>query len=270
MTRLWTMLLAACALWAAMPTASQAQGAFGCACMHNQTGMNIHFRYKWGNEDWRNRQVGAGQNYSICWNYGSGPHTSPSLLFQLDRDMGPGAAWTTYTINRGQSPQNNCAFTHPASHYDIRFQAGTNNSFIQVTHRGTAGAPPPQPGPGPMPGPAPGTGQAAFGCACVNNGVGAPIQFQYRWGPNQQFNTRTLLPGHVYAFCWSYGAGPHTSPPLEFMLNRAVGGAPPSFTDYNLPRVQSPTNQCAGVPRQGHYWVRFQPGTNNQFLHVSR
>jgi hypothetical protein len=262
MTRFWTILLAACALWPAAPSASQAQ-VFGCACMHNQTGMNVNFRYKWGDEDWRNRQVAPGGNYALCWGYGTGSHVSPPLLFKLDRDVGPGTAWTTYTINRMQSPQNNCAFIPATAHYDINFQPGSNNALIRVTHRGTAGAPP-QPGPGPAPGPA----QASFGCACVNNGVGAPIQFQYRWGTDP-FQTRTLLPGHVFAFCWPYGAGLHTSPPLQFTLNRATDGST-AFANYALTRVQSPTNQCVGVPAQGQYHVRFQPGTNNQFLHVTR
>jgi len=74
--------------------------------------------------------------------------------------------------------------------------------------------------------------------------VGAPIQFQHRWG-DQPFTTHTLLPGHVYAFCWPYGAGLHTSPPLQFMLNRAVGG-PVAFTNYALTRVQSPNQSVLG------------------------
>lgn len=110
--------------------------------------------------------------------------------------------------------------------------------------------------------------QGAFGCACLSNRVGQPIQFQYRIG-NGPWNQRTLLVGHVYAFCQPYGAGPHTSAPLHFMLDRDAGPAT-AMTDYNIQRVQSHSNQCAQVPAIGQYYVAFQANTNNQMLIIHR
>lgn len=266
MKRVILSLLAACALWAAAPSASQAQGTHGCACLFNRVGMPIKFQYRWGTQPFQIRTLLPGHVFSFCWAYGGGLHTSPPLQFMLDRDMGRGASFTNYALPRVQSNTTQCSGVPSLGHYHVAFQPGTNNQFLHVVRgTGVASTTPP---PGPGPGPSPGTGQSMFGCACLNNGVGGPINFQYRWG-NQPFQTRTLLPGHVYAFCWNYGTGPHTSPPLNFMLDRDAGPGT-SFTNYNIPRVQSPTNQCRGVPQQGQYWVRFQPNTNNQFLHVSR
>jgi hypothetical protein len=261
MTRIVTLLLAAFALWAGTPSASLAQ-THGCACLHNRVGQAINFRYRWGDQPFQNRTLNPGMVYSFCWAYGAGIHSSPPLQFMLDRDMSGGTSFTNYNITRIQSNTTQCAGVPPQGHYHVAFQPNTGNQFLHVVRgAGVATAP------GPGPGPGPGVGNQ-FGCACVNNGVGIPIRFQYRWG-NNAFTTRTLNPGMVYAFCWPYGAGIHASPPLHFMLDRDMGqGA--SFTNYSIVRIQSPTNQCAGVPRAGQYWVRFQPGTNNQFLHVTR
>jgi hypothetical protein len=262
MTRIVTMLLAAFALWVAAPSLGHAQGTHGCACLHNRVGQPINFQFRWGNQPFQSRTLLPGNVFSFCWAYGTSVHSSPPLQFLLDRDAGPGTAFTAFTLTRVQSLTTQCSGVPRDGHHFVAFQPGTGNQILMVGRGfGPATATPasPQPPPG---------AQSAFGCACVNNGIGGPVQFQYRWG-NQPFNARTLLPGRVYAFCWPYGAGPHTSPPLQFMLNRAIGGAV-AFTNYALNRVQSPTNQCAGVPRAGQYWVRFQPGTGGQFLHVSR
>lgn len=133
MVRVIAALFAACLLWTAMPSAGQARGSFDCACMHNQTGLPVNFRYKWGNEDWRSRQVAPGANYALCWNYAGGPHASSPLLFQLDRDMGPGVAWTDYTIARVGSMTNQCSGVPRPGQYFVRFQRGTNGQFIHVT-----------------------------------------------------------------------------------------------------------------------------------------
>ncbi len=258
MIRVIATLFTACLLWTAMPSAGQAQGSFGCACIHNQTGQSVSFRYKWGNDDWRNHQVAPSANHALCWNYAGGPHVSPPLLFQLDRDMGPGKAWTTYTINRAQTQVNSCAFVPAGVHYNIDFQPGTNNQYIHVTRR-AAGTPVVS---GPRPAP------VAFGCGCINNMIGQPVNFRWRLG-NQPWQTATLLPGNVYSFCTPFGAGPQSWEWLHFQLDRDMGpGA--AWTDYTIARVGSMTNQCSGVPRPGQYFVRFQPGTNGQFIHVTK
>ncbi len=267
MNRIVTMLLAALALWVATLSLAHAQNTHGCACLHNRVGQPINFQFRWGNQPLQSRTLLPGNVFSFCWAYGAGPHSSPPLQFLLDRDAGPGTAFSAVTLTRVQSPTTQCAGVPRDGHHFVAFQPGTNNQLLMVARGSGPQAGMPAAPHMPPPGPTPGTGQSHFGCACVNNGVGSPIQFQYRWG-NQPFNTRTLLPGRVYAFCWPYGAGTHASPPLQFMLNRAVGGV--AFTNYGLNRVQSPTNQCSGVPRVGQYWVRFQPGTGGQFLHVSR
>lgn len=104
----------------------------GCACVHNQTGQNINFRYKWGDKAWNNRTVHAKHNYFLCWPYGAGMHTSPTLLFELDVDMTKGNAWTKYDLKRIQSPAANCNAIPAAGHFSIRFRPGTNNTFIHV------------------------------------------------------------------------------------------------------------------------------------------
>lgn len=234
-----------------------------CACLHNQVERWLPFQYAFGAEPLKNAVMAPGHNWGVCESVLSG-HPFPPLKVQIDRDASASHALTNYEIKPVVAPNNQCASIPPEGQYNVAFQPGTNKQFLHVAHRGSAAAAPARPAP--TPSPTPGTSQATFGCACVNNGVAGRIQFQFRWG-NDPFRVLTLDPGKVYAFCWPYGAGPHSSPPLQFMLNRATDGST-MFTNYALNRVQSPTNQCVGVPKPGQYWVRFQPGTNNQFLHV--
>src|SRR6185436_18266216 len=97
-------------------------------------------------------------------------------------------AFTSYELKSAVASRDDCGATPPEGHYNVAFQPGTNNQFLHVVGgRGSAAAPPPHapapaPVPGPAPAPPPGTSQAAFGCACVNNGVNAPIEFQFKWG----------------------------------------------------------------------------------------
>src|SRR5688572_30748300 len=83
MKRILTALLAAFALWAAAPSASQAQGTHGCACLFNRVGQAVQFQYKWGNQPFQTRTLLPGHVYSFCWAYGAGLHTSPPLHFML-------------------------------------------------------------------------------------------------------------------------------------------------------------------------------------------
>jgi len=134
--------------------------------------------------------------------------------------------------------------------------------------RVAAATAPPRPSPpqtthGPMP------GQSAFGCACLNNQTGQSINFRYRLGNSSPWKPTTLLAGNVYSFCTPFGAGPQSWAWLHFQFDRDMGPGS-AWTDYQIARVGSTSNQCGLVPRQGHYFVRFQPGTNNQFLQVTR
>ena len=55
----------------------------------------------------------------------------------------------------------------------------------------------------------------------------------------------------------------------HIMLNRVTDGSS-AFADDALARVQLPANRFIGVPKSRQYRVRFQPITDNQFLHVTR
>jgi hypothetical protein len=234
---------------------------FDCACLHNRAGRWVPFEYAWSGGKLQGSTLPVDQQVAICQAFAPGTMFR-ELKVRIDRSNTGGAAYTDYAIKSYVSQTKSCSSVPAQGHYDVEIQPGTNDQFIRIAHRGTASAVPATPAPGTVP------SQAAFGCACVNNGAGQPVQFRFKWG-NVPFKTLTLDPGMVYAFCWPYGTGAHASPPLEFMLNRATDGSA-AFTDYALPRVQSPTNQCSGVPKAGQYWVRFQPGTNNQFLHVTK
>jgi hypothetical protein len=252
MMRKWlTTLLGVLALWVLLP-AAESQAAWGCSCVHNTTGRQINFRYRFGNDPWKIVHLQAGWNDAICWNYGNGPHTSPPLLFQIDVDLTAGNAWTTYTLVRWQSQGNTCNFVPPGGHYDIAFRPGTNNQFVRVVKRVAGGQPPP--------------GQNQYGCSCVHNETGRQINFRYRFG-NDPWKVVHLQAGWNDAICWNYGAGPHTSPPLRFQLDVDLTNSN-AWVTYTLVRWQSPGNTCASVPAQGHYAIRFRPGTNNQFVHV--
>lgn len=240
----------------AAPPPGTAETQHDCACLHNRTGRWIPFEYAWSGGKMQGSTLPPEQQVAICQAFEPGTMFR-ELKVRIDRSSTNAAAYADYTIKSYAAQTKSCSAVPAQGHYNIEAQPGTNDQFIRVVQRGSTPAPA-----------APGSAEAAFGCACVNNGVGQRIQFRFKWG-NDPFKTLTLDPGMVYAFCWRYSDGSRTSPPLEFMLNRATDGSA-AFTDYALPRVQSPTNQCAGVPKAGHYWVRFQPGTNDQFLHVTK
>jgi len=250
----WTIIAAALALWAVLPSASFAQ-THGCACLSNRVGVPINFQFSISGGPWQTRTLNPGIVYAFCNPYNGGPRTSPPLHFQLDRDAGPGTAWTDYTIQRVQSFSDQCAQVPPEGHYYVAFQANTNNQLL-VIHRVK------------QPAAAPAAPQWQFGCACLNNMVGQPVNFRYRLG-DQPWSSATLQAGNVYSFCTPYGAGPQSWLWLHFQFDRDMGPGT-AWTDYTIARVASTTNQCVSVPRNGQYFLRFQPGTNNQFIHVTK
>jgi hypothetical protein len=103
--------------------------------LHNKTGVDIKYRYKWGDGEWKQVTLPAGYQQPLCWRYAQGSHSSPELLFELDVDMSKGSAWATYDIKRLQASDNNCSVIGQDAHYDIDYRPDTNRGFIQVTHR---------------------------------------------------------------------------------------------------------------------------------------
>ena len=121
---------------AASPAAqAQNANAFGCACLHNNTRQDINYRYHWGDNQWKNVALKANYQQWLCWTYAQGSRSSPPLTFQIDRDLSPQNAWTTYAIERVQSPRQSCDAFGPKGHYDIGYVPNTNNAFIQITRR---------------------------------------------------------------------------------------------------------------------------------------
>jgi hypothetical protein len=252
MRRTTLVVLMALLAWIAVPEASFAQ-SFGCACVHNRTGVNINFRYRWGGQPWKVHQLLAGYQSAMCWRYGDASHSSPPLNFQIDRDMGPGTAWTTYNITRIQSYGDTCASVAANGHYSISFQPGTNNSLIVVT-RDYSG--PTQ------------TDPYQYGCACIHNQTGRQINYRYSWGAGP-WKVYHLFAGNETAMCWRYSPGSHSSPALRFQIDRDMGPGT-AWTTYGITRVQSPGSSCAAVPSNGHYNIAFQPGSNGSLIHVTR
>jgi hypothetical protein len=115
-------------------TPSLAQN-WGCACLHNRTGVQINFRYKWGDGAWKVVNLPANYNDALCWNYGGGQRSSPPLTFQLDVDMTSGNAWANYTVQRVQSHGNRCSQIPDNGHYDINYRAGSNRTLIAIFKR---------------------------------------------------------------------------------------------------------------------------------------
>lgn len=118
----------------ARPAVAQ-QMTHGCACLHNQTPVQISYRYKWGEGEWQTRQLQTGYQTAICWPYKDAQKSSPNLLFQLDVDMSKGSAWTTYAIARVQTAGNACNAVAQNGQYNISYRPNTNNAFIHVTKR---------------------------------------------------------------------------------------------------------------------------------------
>lgn len=107
----------------------------GCACLHNETGRPINFRYHWGKKDWNKVSMKPGWQYSICWKYADSSHSSPPLQFELDVDMSKGNAWKTYDIGRVQAPSDACSDVGSDAHYTVKHQPNTNNQYIAVYKR---------------------------------------------------------------------------------------------------------------------------------------
>lgn len=134
MYRLAIWVLAGMATLTASPSPGRAN-THGCACVHNETGLAVNFRYRFGTGDWKKVRLKPNWNDAICWRYGSGKHTSPELKFEIDVDLTKGNAWTIYALKRIQSPGNTCNVVPAGGHYSIRFRPNTNKQFIQVFKR---------------------------------------------------------------------------------------------------------------------------------------
>jgi hypothetical protein len=134
MIRTITCLLAGFAMLAGMSLPGHAN-THGCACLHNETGLPVNFRYRFGSGDWKKVRLKANWNDAICWRYDRGRRSSPELKFEIDVDMTKGNAWTTYALTRVQSPGNTCNVVPPNGHYAVRFRPNTNKQFIQVFKR---------------------------------------------------------------------------------------------------------------------------------------
>lgn len=107
----------------------------GCACLHNETGRPVNFRYHWGTGDWKRVNMRPGFQHAICWRYADGSHASPALQFELDVDMTKGNSWTTYDIRRLQAPGNTCNVVPEGAHYTVKYRSGTGNQFIAIYKR---------------------------------------------------------------------------------------------------------------------------------------
>jgi hypothetical protein len=104
------------------------------------------------------------------------------------------------------------------------------------------------------------------GCACVHNEVPQQISFRYKFGDGNWKNVK-LPPGFNDAICWRYSDGRHSSPNLRFELDVDMTKGK-AWTVYSLDRVQTPGDTCKVVPSNGHYSIKYRPGTNKQFIRV--
>ena len=104
------------------------------------------------------------------------------------------------------------------------------------------------------------------GCACVHNEVPQAVNFRYKFGNGSWKNVK-LQPGFNDAICWRYGGGAHSSPDLRFELDVDMTKGK-AWTVYSLTRIQTPGDTCKFVPSNGHYSIKYRPGTNKQFIRV--
>lgn len=104
---------------------------YGCACLHNRTPVNVNFRYRWGDSEWRDRRLETGMNYVMCWRYKDAPK-SPELLFQLDIDLTPTVRWETFSIKRAQSRDTQCSAVPEVAHYHVGYVGGSNRKAIGI------------------------------------------------------------------------------------------------------------------------------------------
>lgn len=116
-------------------TEAAAQGnaanTHGCSCLHNNTASTIHYRFRWGDRDWKKVSLSAGGAEYMCWAYKDAPK-SPELQFQLDVDMTSGKKWETFDIPRVQTKAASCAATGPSGHYHVGYVANSNKKKIQI------------------------------------------------------------------------------------------------------------------------------------------
>ena len=129
--------VAAMAIGLALPVeeAMAQRPTHACACLINKTRAKVNFRYKWGDSDWREDYLQAGNQETLCWRFEGGSTLSPKLGFQIDVDLSDRTAWTTYNIPLVQTVGNRCNAVDTRHHYDINYRANTNNQFLDVTHR---------------------------------------------------------------------------------------------------------------------------------------
>ncbi len=100
----------------------------------------------------------------------------------------------------------------------------------------------------------------------MHNETGQPISFRYKFGVGTWKNVK-LQAGFNDAICWKYGSGTRASPDLRFELDVDMTKGK-AWRVYSLTRVQTPGDTCKAVPSNGHYTIKYRPGTNKQFIRV--
>jgi hypothetical protein len=127
-------LMLAIAFWFAAPLAVgfpagqavQAQviggNRYGIVTVHNTTPWTIKYSYRIGDGAWRQTSVEPGHRRYYWHKYAfANENRSPWFHIRFDSDMGPGAAWRQYRLER-----NPAAWVHAdfGRHYDFKSVAG--------------------------------------------------------------------------------------------------------------------------------------------------
>ena len=95
---------------------------YGIVTVHNKTQWTIKYSYRIGNGAWHQASVEPGRLRYYWHEYDfANENRSPSFHIRFDSDMGPGAAWRQFRLERNPAAWVNAEF---GRHYDFKAQAG--------------------------------------------------------------------------------------------------------------------------------------------------
>lgn len=81
---------------------------YALTCISNRSGVNLNYRYKWGNGAWKSGHISPNANKWYSWKYRNATQSSPNLYVRFDTDLSGRNNYKTYTLKRLAVSEQKC------------------------------------------------------------------------------------------------------------------------------------------------------------------
>jgi hypothetical protein len=92
------------------PGSYQIKARYAVVCLRNESGINIVYCYKWGDEKWRDDTLSENDHWSYFMEYGEGSRTSPNFFVKFDTDLSSRTKYIEKQLGRYASNKKLCDY----------------------------------------------------------------------------------------------------------------------------------------------------------------